>query len=415
MRLLLLLLFTTFGVNEISASVIFKNIEVEKAIEQAAAQNKFVFVDTYAEWCKPCKEMDRVFTDPELSEFFNSNFVNVKVDMDSRYGKSLSQKYDVVWLPTLIILDGDGSVKNKIDKIVDATELLQLAQEAVRPGQVYVEEGFSSNPFGGTSNNAAPQEKKLITEDNAPILYVHNDKTSSGRPHIMYHEAYLHVMLQDGKQYEIARKYLSTQDDWSTEKNIKFIFDFLHTTNSAEFDYFLRNKQRFIEVVGSEKVDQTVSILSYERLYNGYPRPGFEEAIRLFSYVDPTQADKLAYKYYLNRLNEEQKFKEYGLQAEHYLTNINPFDDEVMYQHSYNHLSHKRENANLSQCLRWAQEAVVYKDDNAKYHLHLANVHFGLGNKSESEIHCDRAEELAIAQGLDTSQILKLKNRLKEL
>lgn len=415
MRLLLLLLFTAIWVDEVSASIIFKNIEVEKAIELAAAQNKFVFVDTYAEWCKPCKQMDKVFNDPKLSEFFNSNFVNVKVDMDSRYGKSLGKKYDVVWLPTLIILDGDGSVKNKIDKIVDASELLHLAQEAVRPGQVYVEEGFSNNPFGGSGSSSVPQEKKLITEDNAPILYVHDDRASSGRPHIMYHEAYLHVMLQDGQQYDVAKKYLSTQNDWSTEKNIKFIFDFLHTTNSAEFDYFLRNKQRFIEVVGSEKVDRTLSILSYERLYNGYPRPSLEEAIRLFGYVDPAQADKLAYKYYLNRLNEEERFKEYGIQAEHYLTNINPFDDEVMYQYSYNHLYHKRENANLSQCLRWAQEAVIYKNDNAKYHLHLANVFFALGNKSESMSHCDRAEQLANAHGIDTAQIIKLKNQLKEL
>jgi thiol-disulfide isomerase/thioredoxin len=415
MRLLLLLLLATVGTHEISASISFRNIEVDKAIELAAKQNKFVFIDTYATWCKPCKQMDQVFTDLELSDFFNANFINVKVDMDTRYGKSLGQTYDVVWLPTLIILDSDGSVKNKVDKIVDASELLRLAKEAVRPGQVYVEQSFSSNPFGGASKSAAPKEKKLITEDNAPILYVHDDRASSGRPHIMYHEAYLHVMLQDGKQYEIAKKYLSTQDDWSTDKNIKFIFDFLHTTNSAEFDYFLRNKQRFIEVVGQEQVDRSVSILSYERLYNGYPRPSLDEAITLFGYVEPAQADERAYKYYLNRLNEDHKYGEYRTKAEHYLTNINPYDDEVMYQHSYNHLYHKRENANLSECLKWAQEAVIYNDHNAQYHLHLANVHFALGNKSDSVHHCDRAQGLAVAQGVDTAQITKLRNKLKEL
>jgi len=101
--------------------------------------------------------------------------------------------------------------------------------------------------------------------------------------------------------------------------------------------------------------------------------------------------------------------------AEHYLISINPFDHVVMYQHSYNHLIDKRENANLSECLRWAQEAVVYNDDSAQYHLHLANVYFALSNKSESVRHCDRAKELAIAQGIDTSQITKLRNQLKEL
>ena len=415
MRLLLLLSLLMLYVPDISASISFKRIEIDRAIEEAAQQNKYVFIDTYAVWCKPCKQMDQVFNDPELSEFFNANFVNIKVDMDSRYGKSIAPDYDVVWLPTLIILDSDGNVKNKVDKIVDAAELLQIAKEAVRPGQVYVDEGFASNPFGGGSSAAAPKEKKLITEDNAPILYVHDDRTSSGRPHIMFHEAYLHVMLQDGKQYEVAKKYLSTQDDWSTDKNIKFIFDFLQTTNSTEFDYFLRNKQRFVDVVGQEQVDRTLSILSYERLYNGYPRPRLEEAITIFGYVEPAQANERAYKYFLNRLNEEKNYSEYRRIAEHYLTSINPFDHVVMYQHSYNHLIDKRENANLSECLKWAQEAVIYNDDSAQYHLHLANVYFALSNKSESVRHCDRANELAIAQGIDTSQITKLRNQLKEL
>jgi len=186
MRLLLLLSFLMLYVPDMVASISFKRIEIDRAIEEAAQQGKYVFIDTYAVWCKPCKQMDQVFNDPELSEFFNANFVNIKIDMDSRYGKSIAPNYDVVWLPTLIILDSEGNVKNKVDKIVDAAELLHIAQEAVRPGQVYVDEGFASNPFGGASTTAAPKEKKLITEDNAPILYVHDDRASSGRPHIMY-------------------------------------------------------------------------------------------------------------------------------------------------------------------------------------------------------------------------------------
>lgn len=413
MRLLLLIL-TTLHFTQLSGSITFKNLDIDKAVKQAVQENKLVFIDTYAVWCKPCKQMDQVFKDQNLGEFFNGHFISIKVDMDSRYGKEISKKYDVVWLPTLIILDNSGTVKNKIDKIVDAQELLQFAKDAVRPGQMYVDKGYANNPFGKSSTKPTA-EKKLITEDNAPILYVHDERASSGRPHIMYHEAYLHMMLMDGKQHEVAKKYLSTQSDWSTDKNIKFIFDFLHKTNGPEFEYFLNNKSRFIDIMGEEQVHKTLSILSYERLYNGFPRPNLAEAITLFGHTDPTKANLRAYQYFLKRLYQEKQYDQYSSIAKEYLTDINPFDHKVMYQYSYSLLSHNRSAANLSECLKWAEEAIIYNDQNAQYHLHLANLHYVMSNRVTAEKHCDIAMNLAQVQGINSSEIIKLKNKLKEL
>ncbi len=397
-------------------SITFRHIDIKKAQKIAKQENKYVFIDTYATWCKPCKQMDKVFQNSEIGQFFNDHFVSVKIDMDSGYGKEVSADYDVVWLPTLIILDAEGNVKNKIDKLVDVAELLDIAKEAIKPGQVYVDQGFSANPFetGGATTTEIKQEA-LITEENAPIVYVHDERASSGRPHIMYHEAYLHMMLMDGKQYQVAAKYLSTQSDWSTEKNIKFIFDFLHQTKSKEFDYFIRHKDRFVQVVGKEQVDRTLYILCYEQLHNGYPRPSLQESKQLYKHIDPTNADSKAYLYYLNRLWSENKNVEYINVAKQYLTEINPFDHKIMYQYSYTLLKHKRSAVDMGECMKWAQEALIYDDTKPSYHLHLANLYMITKDKYESLQHCEKALALAQAKNIDTSEIQKLRSKLNSL
>ena len=98
-------------------------------------------------------------------------------------------------------------------------------------------------------------------------------------------------MLMDGKQSQVSKKYISTQSDWSTDKNVKFIFDFWHDTQRSEFNYFIQNKSSFIKVVCEDQVDKTLSVLSSEPLYNSFSRPNLSEAIKLYGYTDPQQTE----------------------------------------------------------------------------------------------------------------------------
>ncbi len=59
---------------------------------KAKAENKFIFVDCYATWCGPCRLMDKnVFTNSEVANYLNNNFISVKVQMD----KTASDDEDV--------------------------------------------------------------------------------------------------------------------------------------------------------------------------------------------------------------------------------------------------------------------------------------------------------------------------------
>ncbi len=415
LTILLTLIHSLLLTPDQATQINFRSIDIDRAKEVAQKENKHIFIDTYAIWCKPCKEMDRVFSQPDVAQFFNDNFINVKIDMDATLGKSVGAEYDVVWLPTLIILDAEGNVKSKIDKLVDGQELIKIASEAIRSKDVYTDRGITNNPFGGGTTKIEPVEKEFITEDNAPIVYVHDERASSGRPHIMYHEAYLHMMLMDGKQYDVAKKYLSTQEDWATDKNLKFIFDFLRQTNSKEFEYFIKNKHLFEQLVGVDKVKRSIEILIYERLFNGFPRPDFDETLRLYTWLDTNTAEQKAYDYYLKRLIAEQRNLEYQRLAKEYLTMINPFDHQQMYQYSYQMLKSKRSDVDMGECMKWAKEALIYDDQVPKYHLHIANLYFLLEQKTNAKEHCDKALALAQQKNIDSSEIYKLRNKINTL
>lgn len=83
-----------------------------EALKKAESEKKLVFLDAYASWCGPCKLMAKnTFTDEEVGEFFNKNFVNMKLDMEkSTEGPRLSRKFGLRAYPTLYFVNGSESV-----------------------------------------------------------------------------------------------------------------------------------------------------------------------------------------------------------------------------------------------------------------------------------------------------------------
>lgn len=108
---LLLLVLSTSSFAQIN---FFKGT-YQEALEKAKEENKPVFVDAYAIWCGPCKWMTaNTFTDEAVADFFNKNFINLKLDAERGNGAEFAGKYRVTAYPTLFFLRGDGSVVKKV-------------------------------------------------------------------------------------------------------------------------------------------------------------------------------------------------------------------------------------------------------------------------------------------------------------
>ena len=84
-------------------------------LKKAKAEKKIIFLDAYASWCGPCKLLQKnVFTKKSVGDYYNSRFINVKMDMEKGEGPALAQVYPLEAYPTLLFIDSNGRVLKKV-------------------------------------------------------------------------------------------------------------------------------------------------------------------------------------------------------------------------------------------------------------------------------------------------------------
>jgi len=135
MKHITLLLAVLVAVSTISAQEIdFAHKGWEKIKKKAAKEDKIIFVDAYTTWCGPCKWMSaEVFTDESVADFYNDKFINLKLDMEKGEGLDFAKEYKVVAYPTLLFIDGEGSIVHKRLGALPAEEFLAFGKEALDP------------------------------------------------------------------------------------------------------------------------------------------------------------------------------------------------------------------------------------------------------------------------------------------
>ncbi|MBC8884301.1 thioredoxin family protein [Flavobacterium piscinae] len=83
----------------------------QEALALAEKEQKYVFVEVYATWCGPCKQLKRTtFKDKEVGVYFNKNFINIAIDGETEEGDKILSRYNIRSYPTLLILDAKGRV-----------------------------------------------------------------------------------------------------------------------------------------------------------------------------------------------------------------------------------------------------------------------------------------------------------------
>ncbi len=106
-------------------------------LDKAEQNNKPIFVDVYADWCLPCKQMDKfVFTDEKLARYLNDNFINYKINTEGSQGDMIQAVYSVQILPSILILDEFGEILTLKEGYVDAQVLLNECKNITRKSRL---------------------------------------------------------------------------------------------------------------------------------------------------------------------------------------------------------------------------------------------------------------------------------------
>ncbi len=98
-----------------------------EAQEMAASRNKPIFVDVYANWCSPCRQMDRqVFPDDSVKAILADRYVLAKINGDDpAEGEALRQQFGIRAYPTYIVLSPAGKERKRHIGFFPKTALLR--------------------------------------------------------------------------------------------------------------------------------------------------------------------------------------------------------------------------------------------------------------------------------------------------
>jgi thiol:disulfide interchange protein len=94
----------------------------------ARQQKKMVMIDTYADWCVACKELEKyTFADPEISKILK-NLVLVKLDFTRRTkdNEALRKSLGVIGMPTIIFLNSQGQEIKRFSGFRDKNQFLKI-------------------------------------------------------------------------------------------------------------------------------------------------------------------------------------------------------------------------------------------------------------------------------------------------
>ncbi|MBN8857024.1 MAG: thioredoxin family protein [Sphingobacteriales bacterium] len=122
----------------------------QAVLKKAKDEQKYIFVDCFATWCGPCKEMDKqVYASEKAGAYFSAQFISVKVQMDStanddvrqrgwyKDAKYLMSTYEVSAYPTYLFFSPEGKIVHKSTGFQDTDRFLITAADALNPDHQY--------------------------------------------------------------------------------------------------------------------------------------------------------------------------------------------------------------------------------------------------------------------------------------
>ncbi len=86
----------------------------KSASNAARKANKPIMIDFYTDWCGWCKKLDKdTYSDDRVADLLKKNFVALKLNAEKN-GRQLAQRYKVQGYPTILFVNAEGQVIDRI-------------------------------------------------------------------------------------------------------------------------------------------------------------------------------------------------------------------------------------------------------------------------------------------------------------
>jgi len=100
-----------------------------EALMKAKAENKYVFLDAYTSWCKPCKWMAaEIFPLATVGKVYNEKFICLKMNMEQGEGPNLRKVYNINTYPTLLFVAPTGKILSRTASSLGEEKFIELGE-----------------------------------------------------------------------------------------------------------------------------------------------------------------------------------------------------------------------------------------------------------------------------------------------
>ena len=123
--------------SQLKFKIIKSSDDLDRAVAAAAAQNKPVMLDFYADWCISCKEMEKfTFSNPEVHQAL-ANAVLLKADVTANddIDKALLKRFGLIGPPSILFFGTDGQERPpyRLVGFIKAKEFRSHVEQALSP------------------------------------------------------------------------------------------------------------------------------------------------------------------------------------------------------------------------------------------------------------------------------------------
>ncbi|MCB0667791.1 MAG: thioredoxin family protein [Saprospiraceae bacterium] len=387
MRVLFFLLFLSqvlFAQNE-ELAINFIDNDFDKALTKAKDQEKIIFIDAYTTWCGPCKMMDReVFTDSAIGDFYNENFVNLKLDMEKGKGEEVAKRYGVRSYPTFLFINSAGALIHQGLGYQSAERFKKIGETALDP------------------NKQLPALEARYSE---------GDRSED----LMYNYTVALLEAGDSRAKEIGKQYLEMQDTWTTRRNMEIIGQLVSEYQDPYYNFIVEKRHLFIKEFGEGRVDGTLLSLIENHYYNEIEEVDLAEVKQVINNTFPSSKAGTFYdNFELNYYDVLGKKDIYIDKARKYVKKNQNLSANALNSIAWNFY----EKIDDKKGLRWATKIAkksISKEDSYYNNDTLAALFYKRNKKNRAERYAHKAIELAKEAGADFSETSELLNKIEAM
>ncbi len=357
-------------------------------LAKAKKENKMIYIDCYTSWCGPCKWMAKnIFTNDTAADFYNTHFINAKIDMEKGEGLEIAKKYDVRAYPTMLYLNADGE---QIHRTCGSTSL-----------DVFVESG----------KNALNPEKQLssVTKN----FY-------AKKPDAAFAYSYLSMLENACMSYsKELGVYFSTQkeSDLISSANWKIIYQYVDDCSSKEFIFLETNKTAFSKLYSNDSVESKINNVYKSGLYSAIQNNDSLTYTILKTKLrnaKTSEAEQLIQGADIALYKQKKDWKNYATTAIAYADTYLKGNANELNSFAWTFYEHITEKKALEKAASWAKQAVAIEPTYAIYDTY-ASVLYKLGNKAEAKKTAEKAIELAKQSNEDFKETQELLTKINAL